>query len=66
MHWTGGLIVSFEYSLLNYLFEMKIFPVDTGRELNVYRTFRRRSGRLLNIFICSTYVLCLLDYNSQL
>ena len=24
-------------------------PVDTGRKLNVYKTFRRRSGRLLNI-----------------
>ena len=24
-------------------------PVDTGRKLNVYKTFRRRPGRLLNI-----------------
>ena len=27
---------------------MKI-PVDTGRKLNVHKTFRRRPGRLLNI-----------------
>ena len=25
------------------------FPVDTGRKLNVYKTFRRRPGRLLNV-----------------
>ena len=24
------------------------FPVDTGRKLNVHKTFRRRPGRLLN------------------
>ena len=24
-------------------------PVDTGRKLNVHKTFRRRSGRLLNV-----------------
>ena len=26
-----------------------IIPVDTGRKLNVHKTFRRRSGRLLNV-----------------
>ena len=25
-------------------------PVDTGRKLNVQKTFRRRPGRLLNVF----------------
>ena len=25
------------------------FPVDTGRKLNVYKTLRRRPGRLLNV-----------------
>ena len=25
------------------------FPVDTGRNLNVHKTFRRRPGRLLNV-----------------
>ena len=24
-------------------------PVDTGRKLNVHRTFRKRPGRLLNV-----------------
>ena len=27
----------------------KNVPVDTGRKLNVHRTFRRRPGRLLNV-----------------
>ena len=27
-------------------------PVDTGRKLNVHKTFRRRPGRLLNV-ICT-------------
>ena len=26
-----------------------MFPVDTGRKLNVHKTFRRRPGRLLNV-----------------
>ena len=26
-----------------------IFPVDTGRKLNVHKTFRRRLGRLLKV-----------------
>ena len=26
-----------------------IYPVDTGRKLNVHKTFRRRPGRLLNV-----------------
>ena len=25
------------------------YPVDTGHNLNVHKTFRRRSGRLLNV-----------------
>ena len=25
------------------------FPVDTGRKLNVHKTFRRRPGRLLHV-----------------
>ena len=29
--------------------EMDTFPVDTGRKLNVHKTFRRRPGRLLNV-----------------
>ena len=30
-------------------FVTKEFPVDTGRKLNVHKTFRRRPGRLLNV-----------------
>ena len=29
--------------------EVKAIPVDTGRKLNVHKTFRRRPGRLLNV-----------------
>ena len=32
------------------------YPVDTGRKLNVHKTFRRRPGRLLNV-LC-TFNLC--------
>ena len=31
------------------LFPFFTFPVDTGRILNVYKTLRRRPGRLLNV-----------------
>ena len=36
-------------------------PADTGRKLNVHKTFRRRLGRLLRVLrmVCSIYVLCL-------
>ena len=34
----------------------KYIPVDTGRKLNVHKTFRRRPGRLLNV-LC-TFNLC--------
>ena len=37
-------------------------PVDTGRKLNVHKTFRRRLVRLLNFWtshVRSIYVLCL-------
>ena len=27
----------------------KLYPVDTGRKLNVHKTFRKRPGRLLNV-----------------
>ena len=26
-----------------------VCPLDTGRKLNVHKTFRRRTGRLLNV-----------------
>ena len=28
---------------------LKSYPLDTGRKLNVHKTFRRRPGRLLNV-----------------
>ena len=28
---------------------METIPVDTGRKLNVHKTFRRRPGRLLKV-----------------
>ena len=35
--------------LLNALYPSLQSPVDTGRKLNVHKTFRRRPGRLLNV-----------------
>ena len=29
--------------------ETRSFPVETGRKLNVHKTFRRRPGRLLKV-----------------
>ena len=39
--------VKFRFVVLHLPFN--IFPVDTGRKLNVHKTFRRRPGRLLNV-----------------
>ena len=52
-----------------YLQCSKIYvnPVDTGRKLNVHKTFRRRPGRLLNVLckfnlrLVSTVKLCILS-----
>ena len=33
-------------------------PLDTGRKLNMQKTFKRRLGRLLNVYVQSIYVLC--------
>ena len=33
-------------------------PVDTGRKLNVHKTFRRRPERLLNILMCVQFTSC--------
>ena len=47
----------------------KILPVDTGRKLNVHKTFRRRPGRLLNVLcafnlrpVSTVYGLSKLDF----
>ena len=39
---------SLHCSLVVTCFQMP-FPADTGRNLNVHKTFRRRPGRLLNV-----------------
>ena len=35
-----------EFSFSRYLIESINYPADTGRKLNVHKTFRRRPGRL--------------------
>ena len=39
-----------------WLINFVALPVDTGRKLNVHKTFRRRPGRLLNVLY--TFNLC--------
>ena len=48
-----------------YYFFVDCFPVDTGRKLNLHKTFRRRPGRLLNV-LCTfnLHILCLLGFIS--
>ena len=44
--------LSWIYSILLFILligRCLITPVDTGRKLNVHKTFRRRPGRLLNV-----------------
>ena len=31
------------------LLSMTMYPLDTGRKVNVHKTFRRRLGHLLNV-----------------
>ena len=40
---NSGLLFSIGEIIMNY-------PAVTGRKLNVHKTFRRRPGRLLNVF----------------
>ena len=51
------------YANINCLSQWN-FPVDTGRKLNVHKTFRRRPEDVLDVFwtsyVRSIYVLCLL------
>ena len=39
------------------------YPVDTGRKLNVHKTFRRRPGRLMyaQFMFCAYRVACLVS-----
>ena len=56
--WNHNIFVEILYSclrdterLLGVYFSLLavIFPIDTGRKLNVHKTFRIRLGRLLNV-----------------
>ena len=38
-----------KYTVNNHLINDALYPIDTGRKLNVHKTFRRRLGRLLNV-----------------
>ena len=41
--------------------KMKIIfkhPIDTGRKLNLHKTFRRRPGRLLNLYMYIQFTSC--------
>ena len=45
------ITIKFFHSRFLWKFSFKgINPVDTGRKLNVHKTFRRRPGRLLDVF----------------
>ena len=44
---TLKFLISFQMLLLRGL--TRFYPVDTGRKLNVHKTFRRRSERFLNV-----------------
>ena len=37
------------------------YPVDTGRKLNVHKTFRRRPGRLLNVLCTFNLRFCFFE-----
>ena len=43
---SGGLLLCWKKPKLAHAIQL---PVDTGRKLNVHKTFRRRPGRLLNV-----------------
>ena len=45
---------------------LRYYPVDTGRKLNVHKTFRRRPGRLMYVQITSYVRPCLKNYISSL
>ena len=51
----GSVVITrFQFSkLFNYVKENSL--VDTGRKLNVHKTFRRRTGRLLNV-LCTFHL----------
>ena len=50
----SGLSLS-SHLLKNYLIYSFAYPVDTGRKLNVHKTFKRRPGLHLNLYLLSVY-----------
>ena len=38
------------YKTSTYTKKFSHYPLDTGRKLNVHKSFSRRPGRLLNVF----------------
>ena len=50
-NWENQLVLHFEFQCqtLLGLYQNTYIPVDTGRKLNVHKTFRRRPERLLNV-----------------
>ena len=40
-------------------------PADTGRKLNVHKTFRRRPERLRTSYVCSICVMCLRGWSTR-
>ena len=47
--WENTNKLSFQKIYIFNLNSSADFPADTGRKLNVHKTFRRRPGRLLNV-----------------
>ena len=46
---TFNKTITFQEDLIDAANFQYIFPINTGRKLNVHKTFRRRPGRLLNV-----------------
>ena len=44
-----GAALSRETFILILMLMLRRFPIDTGRDLNVHKTFNRRLGHLLNV-----------------
>ena len=46
---NGRYFLYWSLLICRSLYKYSIVPIDTGRKLNVHKTFRRRPGRLLNV-----------------
>ena len=61
---TLKFLIFFQMLLLRCL--TGFYPVDTGRKLNVHKTFRRRSGRFLNVSCTFKFTSCVYWVNKSL